>query len=244
MSKSLLDTEKSDHFNWNVALFWFFPCPFLLPRARSLHYALFLSFRIFLNFFPCWYNLGTRCACCTTTIGYDWGQNHCRGGKAKSYPWAGFPIKVHPNYFQRRYFLGCYDRFSWEFHHSWTSWHSPFTDTQVPVNKMIYTVDYTRVHLPFPVSLLPPSYFYIPKIIHKSKQASCRWWHQHPQPMSHLCSSQCCHLARGCLGGPASVHVDHHGSSLHSSLLTRNFHLCYCQWFRNNCHQAHIIINF
>ena len=49
--------------------------------------------------------------------------------------------------------------FFWELHHSWTSWHPSFTDSQIQVNKEFFATDYTGVHWPFPFSLLPPSSF-------------------------------------------------------------------------------------
>ena len=199
--KSLLATEKSDHFYWNFPLLWCFRCLFylLLPRTRSLQYAPFLSYRIVLNIFLCWYNPGTRCACCIDTRDDDLGQSHWRGERQNPTLWAGYPHERPSKLFSDAVLGDILIIFSWEIHHSWTFRHSPFTDTQIQVNKELFTTDCPRVHLPFPFRLLPPSAFYIPEVTHRSKHNSCCSWPQHPQPVSHLCSSQRCHVARGCL---------------------------------------------
>lgn len=216
MSKSLFWTQRNQIIFTEILFSSdFFPRLFCLslPRARSLHYALFLSYRVFLTFFLWWYNLGTRCTCCPGIIGYNQGLNHSRGWKSKILPVSRLSSWTAIGTIFRDTTFGDIMMFLWELHHSWISWRSPFTDPHIQVNRELLTTDDIRVHSPFPFSLLPPSHFYIPKAIQKSKQDSCHCWHQHPPPMSCLHSSQRSHLARGCPRGPASAHVAPHGVS-------------------------------
>lgn len=116
-------------------------------------------------------------------------------------------MKGHPNYFQRHYCLGYYDLFVFlRIVPFMTSYHSPFPDSQIQVNKEFFTTDYTRVHLPFLLaSFLLPSHSSILEIIQKSEQGSCHQWCQHPQPASRLCSPQGSQVARACPGGLAPL---------------------------------------
>lgn len=117
------------------------------------------------------------------------GQSHWRGERQNPTLWAGYPHERPSKLFSDAVLGDILIIFSWEIHHSWTFRHSPLMDTQIQVNKELFTTDCPRVHLPFPFRLLPPSAFYILEVTHRSKHNSCCSWPQHPQPVSHLCSS-------------------------------------------------------
>lgn len=107
------------------------------------------------------------------------------------------------------YYLGDCDSFSWEFYHSWVSWHS-FTGTQIQVYKGLFTTDCTSVNLP----LLSASF-----LLHTSASPRLFTRITIPGDINTVCQS---HISghhsiaiwpEGCPGELVSLHLDHHGAT-------------------------------
>lgn len=229
--KSLLELKKSNSFCWNFTLSCFFFLVF--PISCCLQSGLITTL-----YFYC-----SECSWLFSCADITWEPEApvvqvyevvmegsiIAGGKGEILPLSNLsPQKAIQTIFRDITDWDIMIIFFLELHHSWTSYHSPFTDSHTHVNKVFHNRLYeSSLALS---SFLLPSHSYILKIIQKSKQDSCHQWHQRPQPRSCLCCPQGSKLARGCPGGLVSVHVDHHGMPPYSALLTRNFHLNYCLW--------------